>query len=29
MKWRRRAVPFANLAKAFFEGDDERDFCGV
>ena len=26
---RHRAVPFPDLAKAFFDGDDERDFCGV
>ena len=29
LKWihemRRRAVPFPDLAKAFFDGDDERD----
>ena len=29
VKWRRSAVPFPNVAKAFFDGDDERNFCGV
>ena len=35
LKWIRemappcRYLPFPNLAKAFFDGDDERDFCGV